>query len=59
MEIKRSVKTAAMLLLADELVIIPTMSESEKLIPDKGLYHDAIAMRTPTFDRTLYDEECK
>jgi hypothetical protein len=35
------------------------MSESETLIPDKGVYDDAIAMRTPTFDRILYEEECK
>ena len=59
METKRSVTTTAILILTGALLIIPTMSESETLIPDKGVYDDAIAMRTPTFDRILYEEECK
>ena len=59
METKRSATTTTILLLTGALLIVPAMSQSETLIPDKGVYDDAIAMRTPTFDRILYEEECK
>ena len=43
MATKRSTTTTAIVLLTGALLIIPTMSESETLIPDKGVYDDAIA----------------
>ena len=43
METKRSATSTTSLLLAGALLIIPTMSESETLIPDKGVYDEAIA----------------
>ena len=43
METKRSATTTTILLLTGALLMIPTMSESETLIPDKGVYDDAIA----------------
>ena len=43
MDTKRSATTTTILLLAGALLIMPTMSESETLIPDKGVYDDAIA----------------
>jgi hypothetical protein len=55
MEVTRSVTTTTILLFTYALLIIPTMSESETLIPDKGVYDDAIAKRTPTFDTILYE----
>ena len=43
METKISATTATTLLLAGALLIVPTISQSETLIPDKGVYDDAIA----------------
>ena len=43
METKRSATTATILLLTGALLIVPTVSQSETLIPDKGVYDDAIA----------------
>jgi hypothetical protein len=42
-ETKRSAATTTILLLAGALLIAPTMSQSETLIPDKGVYDDGIA----------------
>jgi len=42
-EKKRSATTTTILLLAGALLVVPTMSQSETLIPDKGVYDDAIA----------------
>ena len=43
METKRSATTTTILLLAGALLILPAISASETLIPDKGVYDDAIA----------------
>jgi hypothetical protein len=43
METKISATTTTTLLLAGALLIVPTMSQSETLIPDKGVYDEAIA----------------
>jgi hypothetical protein len=45
METKISATTATTLLLAGALLMIPAVSQSETLIPDKGVYDDAIAKR--------------
>jgi len=42
-ETKRSTTSTTILLLTGALLIMPTMSESETLIADKGVYDDTIA----------------
>jgi hypothetical protein len=43
METKRSATTTTILLLTGALLIVPAMAKSGTLIPDKGVYDDAIA----------------